>query len=303
MKMANVRRYLNPQIVSKLSRMDIVARLVVEGFITGLHKSPYHGFSVEFTEDRQYMPGDPVRHIDWKAYGKSERLYVKQFAAETNLKAYILLDASGSMGFSSEQVSKFRYGCCLAAALSYLMIRQKDAVGLAIFDEQIRSYIPPRSVESHLSTILKELDATRTSSGTQVNRVFHQLAERIKRRGLVIVISDLLDDPEQILLGLRHFRHRKHEVIVFHVLDPKEKDFDFQTEATFVDIETGQEVVTQPWHIRNQYHILMSELIEKYRRSCRESLIDYVLLDSSQDFDVALFSYLAKRKKAGLMIP
>ncbi len=297
--MPDYRRYLNPQIVSKLSRMDIVARLVVEGFITGLHRSPYHGFSVEFTEDRRYMPGDPVRHIDWKAYGKSERLYVKQFAAETNLKAYILLDASASMGFSSGQVSKFRYGCCLAAALAYLMIKQRDAVGLVVFDNQIRSYIPPRSVGSHLSTILKELDNTQTSSGTQVKAVFHQLAERIKRRGLIIVISDLLDDPDQILLGLRHFRHRKHEVIVFHVLDPRERDFDFEAESTFVDMETGQEVITQPWHIRSHYHTLMSDLIEKYRRDCRDSLIDYALVDSSEEFDTALFRYLAKRKKLG----
>ncbi len=297
--MPDYRRYLSPQTVSKLSRMDIIARLVVEGFITGLHRSPYHGFSVEFTEDRQYMPGDPVRHIDWKAYGKSERLYVKQFAAETNLKAYILLDASASMGFSSGQVSKFRYGCCLAAALAYLMIKQRDAVGLVVFDNQIRSYIPPRSVGSHLSTIFKELDTTQTSSGTQVKAVFHQLAERIKRRGLVIVISDLLDDPDQILLGLKHFRHRKHEVIVFHVLDSKEKDFSFEAEATFVDMETGEEVVTQPWHIRNHYRTLMSDLMEKYRRGCRESLIDYVPLDSSEEFDTALFRYLAKRKKLG----
>ncbi len=297
--MPDYRRYLSPQIVSKLSRMDIVARLVVEGFITGLHRSPYHGFSVEFTEDRRYMPGDPVRHIDWKAYGKSERLYVKQFAAETNLKAYILLDASASMGFSSGQVSKFRYGCCLAAALAYLMIKQRDAVGLVVFDNQVRSYIPPRSVGSHLSTILKELDNTQTSSGTQVKAVFHQLAERIKRRGLVIVISDLLDDPDQILLGLKHFRHRKHEVIVFHVLDPRERDFDFEAESTFVDMETGQEVITQPWHIRNNYRTMMSDLIEKYRRDCRDSLIDYALLDSSEEFDTALFRYLAKRKKLG----
>ncbi len=297
--MPDYRRYLNPQTVSKLSRMDIIARLVVEGFITGLHRSPYHGFSVEFTEDRQYMPGDPVRHIDWKAYGKSERLYVKQFAAETNLKAYILLDASASMGFSSGQVSKFRYGCCLAAALSYLMIKQRDAVGLVVFDNQIRKFIPPRSVGSHLSTILKELDSTQTSSGTQVKTVFHQLAERIKRRGLVIVISDLLDDPDQILMGLKHFRHRKHEVIVFHLLDPRERDFDFEAESTFVDMETGQEVITQPWHIRSHYHTLMSDLIEKYRRNCRDSLIDYVLLNSSEEFDTALFRYLAKRKKLG----
>lgn len=297
--MPDYRRYLSPQVVSKLSRMDIVARLVVEGFITGLHKSPYHGFSVEFAEDRQYMPGDPVRYIDWKAYGKSERLYVKEFEEETNLKAYILLDASGSMGFSSGTVSKIQYGSYLAAALTYLMLRQRDAVGLVTFDSKVRCYIPPRSVQSHLSVVLKELEATKASSDTKVKVTFHELAERIKRRGLIIVISDLLDDPDEVILGLKHFRHRKHEVIVFHLLDPRERDFAFKREAKFVDIETGEEISTRPWHIQKDYRSLMSALIERYRRGCRESLVDYVPIDTSEDFDVALFRYLAKRKKIG----
>ncbi|HID96424.1 MAG TPA: DUF58 domain-containing protein [Candidatus Latescibacteria bacterium] len=293
------RLYLNPQLVSKLSRLDIIARLVVEGFITGLHRSPYHGFSVEFAENRQYMPGDPTRYIDWKAYGKSERLFVKTFEEETNLKSYLLLDASGSMGFSSEGISKIQYASYLAAALTYLMLRQRDAVGLVIFDSRIRSYIPPRSAKSHLSVILKELANTETSSDTKMEAVFHQLAERIKRRGLIIVISDLLDDADKVLFGLRHFRHRKHEVIVFHLLDPREKDFGFEQEARFVDIETGEEVRADPRLIRQEYCSRVSTLVERYRRGCRESLVDYVPISTDEDLDTALFRYLLKRKRLG----
>ena len=301
------RNYLRPEVVSRLSRLDIVARLVVEGFITGLHKSPYHGFSVEFTEHRQYMPGDPIRDIDWKAYGKSDRLFVKQYEEETNLRAHILLDASGSMGFraegrgsSSDGVSKFQYGRYLAAALSFLMLRQRDAVGLVVFDERIRRFIPPRSVGSHLHVLLRELDAAEPSEETDVSSVLHELAERIARRGLIVLISDLfVSDPAQMLSGLRHLRHRKHEVIVFHVLDSLERDLAFREDAKFVDLETGEEIVVQPWHVRRAYRERMEEMERRYLRACRESAIDYALMDTSTPFDKALLEYLAKRKKLG----
>ena len=297
--MVDYRKYLDPEVLSKLSRLDIVARLVVEGFITGLHRSPYHGFSVEFAEHRQYMPGDPARDIDWKIYGKSDRLYVREYEEETNLKAYILLDRSGSMGFTSGSVTKFEYARFLSAALSYLMLRQRDAVGLVAFDEVIRQYIPPRSVVSHLHVLLGELDHLTPASTTDLPKAFHDLAERIKRRGLIIVISDLFGDPRSVISGLKHFRHRKHEVIVFHVLDPKERDFSFDSEAKFVDLETGEEVATQPWHIQREYRTLVQKFIDTYRRNCRESLIDYVPIDTSVPFDVALLGYLAKRRKLG----
>jgi len=298
--MPDYRRYLKPEVVSQLASIDLVARLVVEGFITGLHKSPYHGFSVEFAEHRQYMPGDPIKDIDWKAYGKSDRLYVKEYEEETNLKAYILLDCSGSMGFSSEaSISKFDYASYLAAALTYLMLGQKDAVGLATFDTQIRRYIPPKSVRSHLSVILKELEALKVSDQTRIAVTFHELAERIARRGLIIIISDLLDDPSEILMGLKHFRHKKHEVIVFQVLDPRERDFAFGQEAKFVDLETQEEIITQPWHIQQAYRAMMAEMTDTYHRGCRESQIDYVAMDTSQDFGTALLQYLAKRKRLG----
>ncbi len=296
---ADYRKYLNPEVVSRLGRMDLVARLVVEGFITGLHRSPYHGFSAEFAEHRPYMPGDPVKDIDWKAYGKSDRLYVKEFEEETNLKAYILLDQSGSMGFSSGGVSKLEYGRYLAAALSSLLLRQRDAVGLITFDSRIRRYLPPRSVQSYLHVVLQELARAESGEETDLGGVFHEMAERIERRGLIIVLSDLMDDPDRVLAGLKHFRHRKHEVLVFHILDPRERDFAFGKKARFVDLETGDEIPTEAWHIQRAYRERMDALIRKFQRDCREHFIDYVGVDTSRDFDAALFEYLAKRKRLG----
>ena len=293
------RKVLSPEVVSRLGRLDLVARLVVEGFITGLHRSPYHGFSVEFAEHRPYMPGDPVKDIDWKAYGKSDRLYVKEYEEETNLKAYLLLDQSGSMGFSSDGVSKLEYGCYLAAALCYLLLRQRDAVGLITFDRRIRRYLPPRSVQSYLHVVLSALARAESGSETDLSVVLHEMAERIERRGLIVVLSDLLDDPERVLSGLKHFRHRKHEVLVFHILDPRERDFAFGRRAKFVDLETGEDVETEPWHIQRAYRERIDGLIRRYRRGCREDFIDYVGIDTSQAFDAALFGYLAKRKRLG----
>jgi uncharacterized protein (DUF58 family) len=293
------RKYLNPEVVSKLSSIELKARLVVEGFIVGLHRSPYHGFSVEFAEHRQYMPGDEFKHIDWKVYAKSDRFYIKQFEEETNLKAYILLDASNSMGFKSNGISKLEYGCYLAASLSYLMLRQQDAPGLLVYDEKIRSFIPPRGARSHINPILRQLNNTFPSNMTDSSVAFHELADRIKRRGLIIVISDLFDDPHKTLLGLKHFRHRQHEVIVFHILDPYERNFAYKSEARFKDMETGKELLTDPWQIRGDYISRLDEYLEWISRSCRDSHIDYHLLDTSIPFDRALFGYLAKRSKLG----
>lgn len=296
--MATTTDYLDPTVVSRLSRLDLVARLVVEGFITGLHQSPYHGFSVEFSEYRQYMPGDALRDLDWKVYGKTDRLYVKRYEEETNLKAHLLLDASGSMAYGSGETTKYRYASHLSAALAYLMLKQRDAVGLAAFDQGIRTLIPPRSASSHLTAVLRAVSATEPDGAdTDLSTTFHQLAERLNRRGLVVVLSDLLDDPEQLLNGLKHFRHRNHEVIVFHILDPRERDLRFDRETIFVDLETGSRVSTEPWQIAGEYRAHVDELTERFRRECREHQIDYVLLDTSTSFDVALFGYLAKRRR------
>ncbi len=296
-----VTSYLDPETISRLSRLDLVARLVVEGFITGLHRSPYHGFSVEFSEHRPYMPGDSLRDVDWKAFGKTNRLYVKQYEEETNLKSYLLLDISGSMEFrSGGSLSKFRYASSLAAALTYLMLCQRDAVGLMLFHERIESYIPPRSVQSHLQVILREISQVRPASDTHMAPAFHDLAERISRRGLIVVFSDLLDDPERVLTGLRHFRHRGHEVIVFHLLDPREQDLDFRSETRFYDLEDpDQSLTTQPRHLQREYREMMDEFIRTYHYHCAEARIDYVLLDTTTPFDVALSRYLVRRKKLG----
>lgn len=290
--------YLKPEVVSRLSRLDLVARLVVEGFITGLHQSPYHGFSVEFSEYRQYMPGDALRDLDWKVFGKTDRLYVKQYEEETNLKAYILLDASASMAYGSGDLTKFQYASYTTAALSQLMLRQRDAVSLITFDDHIQTYLPPRSVGSHLHALLTTLQKTSPSGAdTDLAASFHDLAERIKRRGLIVVISDLFDDPDRLLSGLKHFRHRKHEVVVFHVLDPRERDLNFDRETRFVDLESGSQIATEPWHIAPAYREHMENLINRFRQECRDALIDYVLLDTEEPFDTALFNYLAKRKR------
>jgi len=291
------RKYLDPEVISRLKTMEMRARLVVEGFITGLHKSPYHGFSVEFAEHRQYMPGDPIRNIDWKVFAKSDRYYVKEFEEETNLKAYLLLDTSGSMRFTSGKITKLQYASYLTAALAFLMLKQRDAVGLVAFDEQIRQYIPPKSTSVHLHALLLGLEKLKPAEKTNVPRALHEMAERIKRRGLIVVLSDLLDNPAQVLAGLKHFRHRKHEVIVFHVLDPYERRFSFPAESIFKDMETGEELSTIPWQIKADYQRSIAAFIERYSRECRQSLIDYVVMDTSQTYDFALFAYLAKRRR------
>lgn len=293
------RKYLKPEVVSRLKNMNLRARLVVEGFITGLHRSPYHGFSVEFSEYRQYMPGDEIRHMDWKVYGKTNRFYIKQFEEETNLKSYLLVDASGSMGYSSHDITKLEYASYLAAALTYLMIEQRDAVGLVTFDKKIQKYLPPRSVKSYLPLILRELEKIKCSEITDISSTFHEMAERIHRRGLIVILSDLYDEPEKVISGLKHFRHKKHEVIVFHILDPLEISFNFNRNSLFKDMETGEQLNTQPWHIKAEYQKRVQQFIKNYKRQCRLNQIDYVSLDTSLDFDYALMEYLIKRKRIG----
>jgi uncharacterized protein (DUF58 family) len=279
---------------------------VVEGFITGLHKSPYHGFSVEFAEHRQYMPGDEIRRIDWRVYGKTDRFYVKEFEEETNLKSYIVLDTSASMRFSSElpkskekRMSKMAYASYVAASLSYLMIQQRDAVGLMTYDSGIRSVIPPHATKQHLRRVLLELEKITPSDTTNSSAALHNLAERISRRGLIVVLSDLFDDPAKVMAALKHFRHNNHEVLVMQVLDPLERSFAFGSDAVFKDVETEEMITTQPYHIQKTYQDAMKGFIETYKRECRENMIDYLLLDTSVPFDVALLHYLNKRQRIG----
>ncbi len=296
---SQVSRYLDPTVVGKLENLELKARLIVEGYIAGLHRSPYHGFSVEFAEYRPYMPGDSIKTVDWKVYAKTDRTYVKVFEEETNLIANVLLDKSGSMGFPEGGTTKLEYGSMLAASLAYLMIRQQDAVGLCTFDDVVRARIPHRSVRKQLFHILQTLDATQPGAKTSISPALHELAERMSRRGLMVLISDLMDDPEKVLMGLKHFRHRRHEVIVFHVLDPREMDVDYKEEVEFEDMETGQKLRVEPAFLREQFKKDVRGWIDTLERGCRNHQIDYHLLRTDTPFDRALTAFLGKRARMG----
>lgn len=290
------RKYLRPEIVASINNISLRARLVVEGYLTGLHKSPYHGFSVEFAEHRAYGPGDELKHLDWKLYGKTDRYYIKQYEEETNLRSYILLDISKSMTYASHKISKLDYGSYLASALTYLMLSQRDAVSLTLFDEKTRGYVPPHSTQSHLNLILNKLDNLQSGNDTKIAPTLHELAEKIKKRGLVILISDLLDEPDEVLAGLKHFRHKKHEVIVFHLIDPKEKDLDFSIRTRFYDIETGEDITTEPWQIRKAYKRVLENFQSNYTREMRKRNIDYIPIETNKPLDIVLNHYLEKRR-------
>lgn len=294
--MKDYKRFLQPQAVAQLQNIELKARLVVEGFITGLHRSPYHGFSVEFAEHRQYRDGDSLKHVDWKVLARTDRFYIKQYEEETNLRSMIAIDASASMKFASKgNISKFEYASYLAASLSYLLIKQRDAVGLTLYDTQIRFFLPPNSRQSYLHQMLKILDSTEPANETGTAKALDVLAEKIKRRGLVIIISDLFDSIDSVMNALGHFRHKKHDVIVFQILDPREIDFDFGKGATFIDMETGEKMITQPYQIQRSYMDTMKSFLADIRKKCRQHNIDYHLIDTSQPFDKALRAYLARR--------
>jgi len=289
--------FLDPKILMTLSGMELKARMVVEGVVSGLHKSPYQGFSVEFAEHREYTQGDEIKHIDWQVYAKSDRLYVKRYEEETNLRCYILLDSSGSMGYRSDGMSKLEYGEHLAAALTYLMLRQQDSVGLVTFDEAIRRYIPPRNNPRHLKIIVEELERLKPGRRTKVSNIFHDLAERVHRRGLIIVISDLFDDPEEVLVSLQHFRHKKHEVIVFHLLDPYELTFPFERVTLFRGLEDDRRILTEPGVLRKKYLEQLNAFIERLKKGCRDNRIDYFQVNTEEDFGRALTRYLGTRRR------
>ena len=292
-------RYLDPRALNRLANLPLVARGVVEGFISGLHRSPFHGSSVEFSEYRKYVAGDDLKHLDWKAYAKSEKLYVKLYEEETNLRAQILLDTSASMGYESGGVRKSEYAAYLAASLAYLMVRQQDTVGLATFDHRVRTNLPPGAGALHLNEMMRVLERVKTSETTGIAKPLHDLAEMLKKRGLVILISDLFDDPQEVMRGLLHFRHKKHEVIVFHVLDPDEMKFPFRGLTTFRDMETGQRMEVLPEAIRGEYRKAFSAFVETFRKGCADARVDYVLADTSVPYENLLAAFLTKRTRAG----
>jgi uncharacterized protein (DUF58 family) len=291
-------RFLDPAIIAKLGTMELKARTVVEGFLSGLHRSPFKGFSVEFAEYRQYIPGDDLSTLDWKVYARSDRHYVKKYEEETNLECHVLLDVSASMGYrGTAPMSKLEYGSVLAASLAFLMNRQRDATGLIAFDDRIQFRLPAGARPGHLHALLLGLERMETGRQSDVGRPLHQLAEALVKRSLVVLISDLLDDPEPAIKGLRHLKFRGTDVIVFQVLDPSELTFPFRGATKFRDLESADEVLAEPSAIRTAYLRELAGLTLRFDRELRGCGIDYVQLDTSQPLDFALLAYLSARAR------
>ena len=290
-------RFLDPAIVARLGTIDLKARTIVEGFLTGLHRSPYKGFSVEFAEYRQYLPGDDLATLDWKVYARSDRHFVKKYEEETNLTCHLLLDVSASMGYGSGPVTKLQYGSYLAGALAYLMNRQRDAFGLIAFDAGITSLVPASVRTGHLRAVLLALERLKLGAHTNVAKPLHDLAAAVRKRGLVVLVSDLLDDPQAVLDGLKHFRYRGTDVVVFQVLDPFELKFPFEQAARFRDMETADEVMAVPAAVRRDYIDRMQAMIAHYKRELALVGIDHCLLDTSQPLELGLMAYLMTRRR------
>lgn len=289
--------YLHPLTLAKLGNLFLRAKIVVEGFISGLHQSPYKGWSLEFAQHREYVAGDELKHLDWRIYGRTDRYFVKQYEEETNLKSYLVLDCSNSMGYKFGGLSKFDYGSSLVACLSYLMLKQRDAVGLTLFNNKIETYIPPRNSWTHLSLIISKLENTYPSGETKIFLSLGDLGKYIRRRGLIILISDLFEEPEEVIKILKYFRYKKHEVIVFHLLDPSERKLPEGDAYLFENLENKERVSAEPDLIQEEYNQLMNNFIENYQLNLRRSDIDYSLFTTDTPLDYALGSYLAKRAK------
>ncbi|MEJ5351069.1 MAG: DUF58 domain-containing protein [Melioribacteraceae bacterium] len=305
-KTKDVKSFLNPEIIAKIENLELRARMIVEGFMIGLHRSPYHGFSVEFSEHRPYMQGDSLKNLDWKVYAKSEKFFIKQYEEETNLICHIFLDASSSMNFKySSRFTKFEYATTLAAALSYIMINQQDAIGLAIYSDHIHSYLPPKSNLVYLKTLFTELAKTIPSGNTNTSSCIDSVVNKITKRGLTIIISDFFDFPskseddivDSIMTTLKHIHYKKNEIIVFQILDPIEMNFGFDRDSVFIDLETKDEITTQPYLIQKAYQDAMKDFLSKLKSECLNYGIQYNLIDTSTPFDRALLSYFSKRAK------
>ena len=291
-------RFLDPAVIARLGTLELKARTIVEGFLSGLHRSPFKGFSVEFAEYRQYIPGDDLSTIDWKVYARSDRYYVKKFEEETNLNCHILLDVSASMGYGRKGgPTKLEYAQMLAASLAYLMNRQRDAVALTAFDDAIVRMLPPSARPGHLRSLLVTLHRLELGKRTDVSKPLHVLADAIKKRGMVVLISDLLDEPERVVDGLRHFRFRGTDVVVFHVIDPDELTFPFERASKFRDMEVGDELMAVPSVVRSAYLSELHRVLDIYKRDLRSMGVDYSLLDTSAPLEFALMSYLSNRSR------
>ncbi len=290
-------RFIKPDVLSRISSLEVLARGVVEGFLGGLHKSPYKGSSVEFMSYRPYMPGDDPLRVDWKLFARSDRHYIKEFEAETNAAMHILVDVSQSMSYASGEISKMDYAMFLAASLSYLMIGQRDGVGLTFFDEDILERIPPKSSKSHLHTLLSRMESQDVGEKTAFGKPLHKLAEQLNKRAFVVLISDLLDDPKDLVDGLKHFRFKGHNVIVFHLQDPQEVDFDFKDLVEFEDLETGEKVLISAEEAKKHYTDNLNKFQNTLQKECGLLGVDYQPVRTDEPLDEALFTYLAARRK------
>jgi len=290
------KNYFDPKVLAGISNLALRARWVVEGLMSGIHRSRAKGFSVEFEEHREYSPGDEIRRIDWKALGKFDRYFIKEYEDETNLRAYLLMDASASMNYASDGITKFDYGCTLTASLAYLILKQQDAAGLVTFSDHIESFIPPRAKRDYLTQILGALEKRGAAGETNVGKILEDIAGQVKRRGLIVLVSDLLDEPESILNGLRQFRFRGNDVIVFHLFDQAELELPFDGNILFEDLEAANlQVIADPRAIRTTYKQVVQEFINDVRKQCRDNTIDYQVISTATPLDQALASYLSWR--------
>lgn len=289
----------DPTVLSSVARLEFHARQVVEGVISGLHKSPYHGFSVEFAQHREYTPGDEIRYVDWRVAARSDRLYVKEFEEETNLKAYLLVDSSESMRYRGDRRrwSKYEYAAVLAMAWASILLQQRDAAGLVLFSDNVRKYVPPRATATHFTQMAEELVAAESVPKTDLAATFHAMAEQIRRRGLVLVFSDCFGDPQDVMAGLRHFRHRRHEVVVFQILDPDETTFPFEELTKFEGLELEPEILADPRGLRDEYLQNFNAFCDGLERGCREIQVDVVRTLTNRDPSEVLSGYLSSRRR------
>jgi len=289
-------RYFDPVVLARISNLTLRARHVVEGLMAGLHRSSLRGLSVEFAQHRAYVPGDELRRIDWKLFGRQDRYFVKEYEAETNLRAYLFVDASASMGYTGAGIAKYDYAATLAASLAYLMLLQRDAVGLVVMGPGAPRVLPARSQPHHLHAIIAELEAARPTGATDVRAALAEVAGGLHRRGLCILISDLLDDPQGLEQGLRHLHHRRHDLMVLHLADRDELELPFRKLTLFRDLEQALELTTDPREIRREYQAAIQEHLAQVRELCRRSGADYDLFVTDQSLDRALVRYLARRE-------
>ena len=298
-KVEKSQKSLDPQTLAEIQGLRLRARHIVEGYVAGLHRSPYHGFSIEFAEHREYVPGDDLRYLDWKVLARTDKLSLKRYEDETNLIAYLVLDVSESMQYQgpTAAMSKLAYAQCLAASLAWLILRQQDAVSLVTFDEQVQAFLRPASHPAHLQQVVDVMEGAESRGKTSMGPVFHELAERFSKRGVVVVLSDLFGDPADIVAGLKHFRHRQHDVIVLHMLDPAELDFPFEQPTLFRGLEQLPEVVADPRALRRAYLEEFERYLAQVAQQCRAAGVDYQQVRTDTPLDVVLSSYLTERSR------